>query len=182
MTMPFLPKVLRSASIALFVPLTLVLVACNPTAQAPPPDLTQGPVENPLPPPPSNTPSPASRSATVPQLQAANAPVSSSQIEAPSVISDEQPIVIPPPAAAQGNRPALVSDPSFSLPAATGCTGAVQRFQALVDNDLKTGHTTKDVRNEISAELTSLRGRCANGEDTSEDVVLLRQRFGYPSI
>jgi hypothetical protein len=158
---------------------TLVLAGCNSTANnAPPPDLSAGPVENPLPAPPSNTPSPAGAvgiNGAAPALTPGAQTVAAPTVETPTVST---PVA---PRTAIAARPSLVSDPGFELPAGTGCSGSVERFQSLIDNDLKTGHTTKEVRNEIASELTSLRSRCAAGEDTTDDVVLLRQRFGYPS-
>jgi hypothetical protein len=148
----------------------LVLIGCNATSQnAPPPDVSAGPVENPLPAPPSSGPLAGKGSGKV-----TAPPTSPEQAQLAPLVQTTAP--------GQAGRPALVSDPNFTLPNGAGCSGKVERFQALIDNDLKTGHTTKGVHDEISTELTSLRGRCSNGEDATDDVTLLRQRFGYPSI
>ncbi len=95
-----------------------------------------------------------------------------------------EPVLAPPdasPVPVPSTRPSLVSDPGFKLPEGQGCSGSNARFQALVDNDLKTGHVERGVHKEISTELATLRKECSDGIDNSEEVTLLRQRYGYPS-
>ncbi len=147
---------------ALVVALGTIISGCNSSGQnAPPPDLSAAAVEDPLPPPPNES--------LLPGTRPCRGRSTCGRCAGPRH---------PPGAPA---RPALVSDPDFALPEGQGCASAASRFQALVDNDLRTGHTTKDVHSEITSELADIRGRCAQGEDTTDEVVLLRQRFGYPS-
>src|SRR5690606_41533118 len=46
----------------------------------------------------------------------------------------------PPEQAAPGVTPS-----TFRMPSGASCSGEVERFQAVMDNDLATGHTTKGV-------------------------------------
>ena len=79
-------------------------------------------------------------------------------------------------------RPRLVSAPGFKLPEGTGCSGAVNRFQALMDNDLETGHTTAAVHAQISGEIKQAAATCAAGNDAGAraQISASRSRHGYP--
>jgi hypothetical protein len=89
---------------------------------------------------------------------------------------------VQPAAAPASPRASLVSDPAFRLPEGAGCTGAIERFQALIDNDLRTGHTTQSVRDAITADLGEIGRTCAARQDAEAQaaVVALRQENGYP--
>jgi hypothetical protein len=185
--------------------LAVVLAGCNSTSSnAPQPDLSAQPVANPLPPPPGTSPGPAATIApgapatsASPALDAArpanaaalapDAPAAPGLAGAPASQPGSLPGVTDPVAPIQQARaPApsgipLVSDPNVVLPSGEGCAGSTARFQTLIDSDVRSGHTTRGVHQEISKELASLRGRCAGGEDITDEVTLLRQRYGYPS-
>ena len=81
------------------------------------------------------------------------------------------------------SRPRLVSAPGFKLPDGAGCSGAVNRFQALMDNDLETGHTTAAVHAQISSEIKQAAATCAAGNDAGAraQISASRSRHGYPN-
>ncbi len=80
------------------------------------------------------------------------------------------------------SRPRLVSAPGFKLPDGAGCTGAVNRFRALIDNDLETGHTIKSVHSQITAEIDQAASTCAAGNDGAarSQIAASRSKHGYP--
>ena len=73
--------------------------------------------------------------------------------------------------------PAGVTPTNFSLPNEPGCKGDVARFQALIDNDLATGHTTQ------SADLSKAQAACnaGQGAQASAMVTSIRKKYGYPA-
>ncbi len=91
----------------------------------------------------------------------------------------QQQIAVQEPAA----RARLVSDPNFKLPEGTGCGGTVNRFRAIIDNDLETGHTTKSTHFQMSAEIDRASSICANGNDGAARSMIsgTRAKFGYPA-
>lgn len=86
-----------------------------------------------------------------------------------------------PPAPPPSSAPAGVTPSSFSLPTGGGCSGEVERFQAVMDNDLNTGHTTKGVHARVSAEIASARTTCAGGNEAGaiSQVNATKGKFGY---
>ena len=62
-----------------------------------------------------------------------------------------------------------------------GCLGEVERFQAVMDNDLNTGHTTKGVHANVSAEIASARTTCAGGNEAGAlaQINATKGKFGY---
>lgn len=87
----------------------------------------------------------------------------------------------PPPAPAPGQAAPGVTPSSFALPTGGGCAGEVARFQAVIDNDLATGHTTQSVHGRVSAELAQARSACAAGNEGGAiaQVNATKARFGY---
>lgn len=83
----------------------------------------------------------------------------------------------PPEQAAPGVTPS-----TFRMPSGSGCSGEVERFQAVMDNDLATGHTTKGVHGRVSGEIAKARSSCATGNDAGAiaQVRATKARFGYP--
>lgn len=83
----------------------------------------------------------------------------------------------PPEQAAPGVTPS-----TFRMPGGTGCSGEVERFQAVIDNDLATGHTTKSVHDRVSAEIARARTSCAAGNEAGAtgQIRATKARFGYP--
>jgi len=88
----------------------------------------------------------------------------------------------PPPAPAPEQAAPGVTPSTFRMPTGTGCSGEVERFQAVIDNDLATGHTTKGVHGRVSGEITRARSACAAGNDASaiSQIRATKARFGYP--
>ena len=88
----------------------------------------------------------------------------------------------PPPAPSPENAPTGVTPNTFRMPSGAGCSGEVERFQAVIDNDLATGHTTKGVHTRVSAEIDGARRTCAAGNDgaATGQIRATKARFGYP--
>jgi hypothetical protein len=86
-----------------------------------------------------------------------------------------------PPAPLPSNAPAGVTPSSFSLPTGGGCSGEVERFQAVMDNDLNTGHTTKGVHARVSAEIATARTTCSGGNEAGAlgQINATKGKFGY---
>lgn len=89
--------------------------------------------------------------------------------------------VAAPPAPPPGQSPSGVTPSTFSMPAGTGCAGEAARFQAIIDNDLATGHTTKSVHDQVSAEISQARAACAGGDEAGANrrIAATKARFGY---
>lgn len=87
----------------------------------------------------------------------------------------------PPPAPSPQNAPTGVTPNTFVLPSGGGCAGEVARFQAVMDNDLATGHTTQGVHTRVSAEIATARATCAAGNEGGAISQLngTKARFGY---
>lgn len=79
--------------------------------------------------------------------------------------------------------PAGVAPAGFALPEGTGCQADVARFQAIIDNDLASGHTTQKVHDAVSADLGRAQAACTAGRsgEASAMVTATRKRFGYPA-
>ncbi len=88
----------------------------------------------------------------------------------------------PPPAPSPENAPTGVTPNTFRMPAGAGCSGEVERFQAVIDNDLQTGHTTKGVHDRVSAEISRARSTCSAGNDAGAtgQIRAAKAKFGYP--
>ena len=80
-------------------------------------------------------------------------------------------------------RARLVSDPNFRLPEGTGCSGSVNRFRAIIDNDLETGHTTKGTHSQMSTEIDRAGSTCTSGNDAAARSMIsgTRTKYGYPA-
>lgn len=79
--------------------------------------------------------------------------------------------------------PSNVTSSSFRMPDGAGCTGAVNRYRAIINNDLETGHTTKTVHAQVSQEIDAAAQLCASGNDggARAAVTASRSRHGYPA-
>jgi hypothetical protein len=90
---------------------------------------------------------------------------------------------VEPLAATPAIPPAYVSDPDFKLPEGGGCTGNIARFQALIDNDLATGHLDKSVHTRVVGELDAARQQCQAGDESKALATLAaaKKRHGYPA-
>ena len=88
----------------------------------------------------------------------------------------------PPPAPPPEQAAPGVTPSTFRMPQGSGCAGEVDRFQAVMDNDLSTGHTTKGVHTRVSAEIDTARKSCAAGNEAGAigQIRATRAKFGYP--
>ena len=70
----------------------------------------------------------------------------------------------------------------FGVTPGAACSGEVERFQAVIDNDLATGHTTKGVHTRVSGEISRARSTCSAGNDAGAigQIRATKARFGYP--
>jgi len=75
-----------------------------------------------------------------------------------------------------------VTPSTFRLPSGSGCSGEVARFQAVMDNDLASGHTTNSVHGRVSAEIASARATCSAGNEGGAigQIRATKAKFGYP--
>ncbi len=83
---------------------------------------------------------------------------------------------------AEPARSRLVSNPNFKLPEGSGCSGAIARYRALIDNDLEVGHTVKSVHTEMSGDIDNATNLCSSGNDAGARQIISssRSRHGYP--
>ena len=90
---------------------------------------------------------------------------------------------VEPLAATPASRPAYVSDPEFRLPEGGGCAGDIARFQALIDNDLATGHVGKSVHTILVGEIETAKRLCEGGQESKALAALAaaKKRHGYPA-
>jgi hypothetical protein len=86
-----------------------------------------------------------------------------------------------PHAPSPSQAPTGVTPNTFRLPTGEGCSGEVERFQAVMDNDLDTGHTTKGVHSRVSAEIATARSTCASGNQAGAigQINATKSKFGY---
>ncbi|KRE04562.1 hypothetical protein ASE61_06400 [Bosea sp. Root670] len=88
----------------------------------------------------------------------------------------------PPPAPSPSQAAPGVTPNTFRMPSGTGCSGEVERFQAVIDNDFNTGHTTKGVHDRVSSEIARARTTCSGGNDAGAigQIRATKAKFGYP--
>jgi hypothetical protein len=86
----------------------------------------------------------------------------------------------PEPGAA---APAPASRADVSLPQGSGCSGAIARYRAIMDNDLSMGHVDKSVYDRIQTEIGEAQSACASGQDAKALSLLhaSKARHGYPA-
>ncbi len=89
----------------------------------------------------------------------------------------------PPAPATYAAAPTGVTPSSFKLPEGSGCSGAVSRLNAIIDNDLETGHINPKVHKAMKSELDSAAAACSAGKDAQAEamVAATRKRHGYPA-
>lgn len=71
---------------------------------------------------------------------------------------------------------------SLTLPEGAGCSAAVSRYKAVIENDLSMGHVNKGVYDQIQGEISQAADACAAGQD-AKAISLVRAskaRHGYP--
>jgi hypothetical protein len=74
-----------------------------------------------------------------------------------------------------------VTPSGFALPAGSGCAGDVARYEAIVENDLSTGHVARSVHDRIAGEIDRAKAACNAGRDAEASglVAASRSRHGY---
>lgn len=88
-----------------------------------------------------------------------------------------QPVVDPTGPATRTTTPS-----DFEMPEGSGCSGAISRYRAVMENDLSMGHVNQSVYNQIQGEISEAASACAAGQD-AKAVSLVRaskSRHGYP--
>lgn len=95
----------------------------------------------------------------------------------------QTPTASPPPAPPPEQAAPGVTPSTFHMPSGTGCNGEVERFQAVIDNDVAIGHTTKSVHARASADIAQARTLCANGNEAAATgrIRATKAKFGYPN-
>ncbi|WP_330083437.1 hypothetical protein [Methylocystis iwaonis] len=71
---------------------------------------------------------------------------------------------------------------SFQMPEGAGCSGAVSRYKAVIENDLSMGHVNQSVYGQIQGEISEAAAACSSGQD-AKAISLVRAskaRHGYP--
>ena len=87
------------------------------------------------------------------------------------------------PPQAQAQPPAYVTRSDFRLPEGAGCSGAIARLRAVMDNDLATGHVNRQVHTRVMTDLAGPEQACAAGRDGDARARLrqVKTRYGYPA-
>ncbi len=93
------------------------------------------------------------------------------------------PQAVAPATASYQSVPAGVTPSNFRLPEGSGCKGAVARWAAIQDNDLRSGHVSPSVHKTIQGEIAQARAACDAGRDAQASgmVRASRARHGYPA-
>jgi hypothetical protein len=76
---------------------------------------------------------------------------------------------------------ATVTPSSFRMPEGSGCKGEVDRYRAVMDNDLAMGHVNQSVHSRVVREIDQAASACAAGRD-AEAVRMInsaKSRYGY---
>ncbi len=88
-----------------------------------------------------------------------------------------------PAAATYRNVPAGVTPSSFRMPSGSGCKGDIARWNAIQNNDLKSGHVTPSVYRKIQGEIAQARAVCNAGQDAKASAMVRASKTsnGYPA-
>jgi len=83
----------------------------------------------------------------------------------------------PVPSAGSAN----VTPSSFRMPDGAGCKGEIDRYRAVMGNDLAMGHVNQSVYNRVEREMDQASGACAAGRDAEaiRMVNATKARYGY---
>src|SRR3954447_11489005 len=58
-----------------------------------------------------------------------------------------------------------VTPSTFHMPEGSGCKGEIDRYRAVMSNDLSMGHVNQSVYNQVERELGQAEAACAGGRD-----------------
>lgn len=83
----------------------------------------------------------------------------------------------PAPAAGSTN----VTPTGFALPGGGGCRGEVDRYRAIMTNDLAMGHVSPSVHGRVEKEIERAEAACAAGRDAEAMRMIdaTKSRYGY---
>lgn len=84
--------------------------------------------------------------------------------------------------AAPAHSGSNITPSNFRMPEGAGCSGDVARWQAVQDNDLRTGNVNQSVYNQIKTDIDRAAAACqaGRGAEASAIVRASRARHGYP--
>jgi len=84
---------------------------------------------------------------------------------------------------ASGPAPAgtSVTPSGFRMPEGSGCKGEIDRYRAVMSNDLSMGHVNQSVYSRVDRELGQAEAACAAGRDAEavRMVNATKSRHGY---
>jgi hypothetical protein len=74
-----------------------------------------------------------------------------------------------------------VTPSTFRMPEGSGCAGEVDRFRAIMDNDLQMGHVAASVHGRAARDIDGAAAACAAGRDGQAVAMIeaARGRYGY---
>jgi hypothetical protein len=74
-----------------------------------------------------------------------------------------------------------VTPSAFHMPEGSGCKGEIDRYRAVMSNDLSMGHVNQSVYNQVDRELGQAEAACAGGRDAEATrlVRATKARHGY---
>ena len=74
-----------------------------------------------------------------------------------------------------------ITPSGFRMPEGTGCKGEIDRYRAVMSNDLAMGHVNQSVYNRVDRELGQAEAACAAGRDAEavRMVNTTKSRHGY---
>lgn len=69
----------------------------------------------------------------------------------------------------------------FRMPEGTGCKGEIDRYRAVMSNDLAMGHVNQSVYKQVERELGPAEAACAGGRDAEAVRIVhaTKTRHGY---
>lgn len=84
-------------------------------------------------------------------------------------------------ASAPASASTSVTPSGFSMPGGTGCKGEIDRYRAVMSNDLSMGHVNQSVYGRVDRELGQAEAACAAGRDAEavRMVNATKSRYGY---
>lgn len=76
-----------------------------------------------------------------------------------------------------------ITPANFRMPEGSGCAGDVARWQAIQDNDFKTGNVKQSVYDQIKGDIDRAAAACQAGRDGEARGIVRasRSRHGYPA-
>jgi hypothetical protein len=84
-------------------------------------------------------------------------------------------------ASTPGSASTSVTSSGFRMPEGSGCKGEIDRYRAVMSNDLAMGHVNQSVYNRVDREIGQAEATCAAGRDAEavRMVNATKSRHGY---